>query len=440
MRRFLLFLLLTAALPAATHAQGAQYRATPGTFAITNARVETVTRGTLERATVVIADGRIAAVGAEATVPAGATVIDGTGLTVYPGFIDSGTRLGLIEIGSVPETSDLQEIGEVKPQMRALTAVNPASVLIPVTRVAGVTTVLTVPRGGLVPGTAALIHLHGHTPQQMAAGFEAVQLVFPSTARRGPFDRREQSAIDRAAREAVERLDEVWRQATLYARLDSARATQRGAAGPAFQPEMAAMAGVVRGEQPLLIEANAASDITRALEWAAARRIPRVILTGVAEGWRVADRIAAAGVPVIAGPVLSLPTRASDRYDRPFTNVALMRQAGVTVALRTDEAENVRNLPFHAGFAVAYGQALGFTQQAALEAVTIVPARLFGLEAELGSVEAGKVANLFLADGDPFEPRTQIRDLFIGGYRVPLVSRQTELNDEYLRRVPGLQP
>ena len=429
--RLVALVALAAAVPAA--AQGPQYRAETGTFALTDCRIETVTAGTIPRGTVVIAAGRIAAVGPDAAVPAGAMQVPCAGGTVYPGLFDSGARVGLQEIGAASVTVDLDEIGEVTPQMRALTAVNPSSVHIPVTRLSGVTTVLTRPRGGLMPGTAALISMLGYTPAEMAAGFEGVVLSFPASGRRGPGDRREQAEVDRTAREALARLDAVWREAVVYARLDSARTASGSDAELPYQPEMAALLPVVRGERVLLVEANASADITAALAWLAGKRV-RAVLTGVAEGWRVADKIAAAGLSVIVGPVLALPTRASDRYTRPFENAGLLHAAGVTVAVRSDEKDNARNLPFHAGFAAAYGAESGFGPAEALAAVTINPARIFGVDDRLGSIEPGKDATLFVADGDPFEARTRVTALFIRGQRVPLVSRQTELYEEFLRR------
>lgn len=435
MRLALLALALLLTVPAS--AQGAQYRATGGSFALTDCRIETITRGTIERGTVVIEDGRITAVG-EAAVPAGARTVSCDGGTVYPGFIDSGTQIGLSEVGSVAETQDSDELGNVTPQMEALTAINPSSVHLPLTRVAGVTTALSVPQGGLFPGTAALVDLHGYTPDQLATGFEGVVLNFPVSGRRGLFDRRDQEAIDKAAKEALEALDETWEQAVLYARIDSARAAGRGGE-MAYQPEMAALLPVVRGQRTLLVEANTAADIVAAITWLDGKNVDAV-LTGVAEGWRVADKIAEAGLSVITGPVTGMPTRTSDRYDRTYQNAALMAQAGITVALRTDDGmQNYRNLPFHAGFAVAYGQEVGFDRAAALEAITINPARIFGVDDHLGSIEVGKAGTLFVADGDPFEPATQVTAVFIDGLMIPLVSRQTELYDEYLRRSPGLQ-
>lgn len=434
MRPLLFSLALLAAAPAL--AQGPQYRARGGSFALTDCRIETVTRGTIERGTVVIEDGQITAVG-ETAAPAGATVVPCDGGTVYPGMIDSGTLLGLQEVGSLSETEDYDEIGDVTPQMSALTAINPSTIHVPITRLAGVTTALAVPQGGAMPGTAALVNLHGYTPDQMAAGFEGVVLNFPAAGRRGRWDRRPEAAIEKAYNEAIEAIDEVWDEAQTYARIDSARAAS-GTGDLPYQPELAALLPVVRGERVLLVEVNAAKDIEKALEWLEDKDVSAA-LTGVAEGWRVADQIAEAGLPVIVGPVTGLPTRDSDRYDRTYQNAALIAQAGVPVSLRTmDDMQNYRNLPFHAGFAVAYGQDVGFDRRAALEAVTINPARVFGVDDRMGSIEVGKDATLFVADGDPFEPATEVTAVFVEGFQVPLVSRQTELYDEYLNRTPGL--
>ncbi len=361
-------------------------------------------------------------------------MIDCRGQSVYPGFIDGGTKLGLGEIGSISLTQDANEVGDIVPHMKALTAVNPNSVAIPVTRVNGVTTVLTVPQGGLFPGQAALINLLGYTPDQMYAGFQGVVLRYPASGRRGRRDRRSEEERKKEEEKALKQLNELWEQAVLYARIDSAaRADAAVQAEP--NPPLQALAPVVRGEATLLVEVDKEKDILSALRWVKEKKIERVVFTGLQEGWRVADSLAAARMPVIAGPVLRTPSRSSDRYDTPYTNPAKMQQAGLLLALRTDETENVRNLPFHAGFAAAYG--LG--KEEALKAVTINPARIFGLADQLGSLEEGKVANLFVCDGDPFETKTQISHLFISGFQVPLDSRHIRLYNEFLERQPGLK-
>lgn len=401
-----------------------------GTFALTNATIETVTKGTVTNGTVIISNGKITYVGAATAAPQGAEVIDCKGKWIYPGFIDGGTNIGLSEVGSDQRTRDLNEIGDVIPQMQALTAVNPNSALIPVTRVSGVTTAITAPVGGMFPGTAALINLHGYTPDQMYANFKGLVVNFPSTGRRGGFDRRSDEDIKSATEKAMKKLNDVFDRALQYHKLDSAMKGK----GLEYYPEMEAMLPAVRGERMIMVEVNAAKDILEALKWIKERKLKKVVLTGCREGWRVAGEIAKSGIPVITGPVLALPSRDYDRYDKAYANPGLMKKAGVKVALRTSETENVRNLLFNAGFAATYG--LG--REEALKAITIVPAEIFGVSDKLGSIEVGKAANIVVSDGDPFETRTNIIHVFIDGWQIPMVSRHTQLYDEFLKRDPGV--
>lgn len=405
-----------------------------GVFALTNATIETVTKGTIQNGTLVIKDGNIEALGTNVTVPAGAEVINCQGLTIYPGMIEGGARLGLVEVNSDPRTRDFSEIGEVIPHIKALSAVNPNSVLIPVTRVSGVTTALAVPSGGLFSGTAALVNLYGYTPDQMFAGFEAVVLNFPSTGKRGRFDRRSEEDIKKAADKALKNLDEVWTKVTQYHKVDSAIRKGNSSEKLSYYPEMEALLPALRGEQTLMINVNAANDIKAAIKWVEGKNL-KVIFCGVSEGWRAAKELAEAKIPVITGPVLSTPTRAYDRYDRPYANAGIMQKAGVKVALRTNNAENVRNLPFEAGFAATYGMG----KEEALKAITIVPAEIFGVADRLGSLEVGKQANLFVTDGDPFETKTNVKHVFINGWMIPLDSRQIQLYEEFLERQPGVK-
>lgn len=419
---------LLALLPVAAMAQidGEFVKPRTGKFLLQNATVVTVTKGTLTNTSVLVENGKIAQVGSN--ISAGdAEVIDCTGKFIYPGMIDSGTRLGIVEVSSLPETVDYAEIGNVTPNMQALTTVNPNSEAIGVTRVSGVTTVLTVPTGGLFPGTAALINLNGYTPDQMFGGFKAVVMNFPTSARRGRFDRRSDEDVKKDAEKALKEANEIWENAKNYNKLKQAGAELQ------YYPEMDQLAKVVAGELPLLVVVDAASDIQSAIKWVQGKNI-KVIFSGVAEGWRVADEIAKAKIPVITGPVQALPTRTSDRYDAAYANAGKLAKAGVKVALRTDEEENVRNLPFHAAFAAAYG--LG--KEEAFKAITINPAEIFGLQDQYGSVEAGKRANLVISTGDPLETSSQILHVFIDGYRIPMSNRHIRLYQEFLERSPGL--
>lgn len=400
-------------------------KARGGKFALTNAKIYTVTNGIIENGTVIINNGIIEAVGANVKIPADAEVFDYKGREIYPGMIDSGTKLGLQEIGSIAEAKDFREFGDISPQMQALSAVNPNSVAIPVTRVSGVTTALTMPEGGVLPGTAATINLFGYTPDQMYAGSKGVVMNFPSAQRRW---RQTEEQAKKARETALKTVNDAWDKAEVYAKIQNSPNTR-------YYPEMEALAKVVNGEMLLYIEVNTAKDIVSALEWVKERGYEKVVLTGVAEGWRVADKIAKAGIPVIAGPVQSLPTRQSDAYDAAYKNPSVMQKAGVKVALRTSDTENSRNLPYHAGFAAAYGMG----REEALKAVTINAAEIMGVGKDLGSIEVGKKANIFVATGDPFETSTQIINVFIDGYLIPMTSRQTDLYDEFLHRVPGTQ-
>jgi len=407
-------------------------KAEKGIFLLKNATLHTISSG-VYKGDILLKDGIIAEIGTLIRNVQNATTIDCTGKHIYPGFIDSGSRLGLVEIDTVSVTNDFNELGDFVPHMKALTAVNPNAVAIPVTRVNGVTTVFAKPDGGTFPGTGALIDLFGYSPEQMSSGSERVIMRYPSTGRRGRWDRRSEEDVKKDAEKALKNINDVWESAVQYMKIDSVSREEKQI-WMTNNPQMASMLPIVKGEQPLFIEVNAKNDIESALEWVDSKKM-KAVFTGVAEGWRVADKLAKANISVITGPVLSTPRRDNDRYDAAYTNPSKMAKAGVKVALRTDNAENTRNLPFNAAFAAAYG--LGIEN--ALRAITLTPAEIFGVADKYGSLEKGKVANLFVADGDPFETKTKIEKLFIRGWSIPLESRQTLLYDEFLERTPGLK-
>lgn len=403
-----------------------------GTFLLKDATIHTVTNGVIQ-GDLLIKDGMISKIGTVTQMDAGTTTIMCTGMHIYPGFIDGGTTLGLSEVGSISLTRDNRELGDFTPHMQALTAVNPNSVSIPVTRTNGVTTVISKTAGGLFPGTAALINLHGYTPNQMYAGFKGVQMNFPSTGKRGRWDRRSPEDIKKDGEKAMKKMNGIWEKARQYAAIDSAaKATNQKMDD--YNPQMESLLPVVRGEAPLMVEVNKDSDIKAAIKWVEENKL-NVIFTGVSEGYRVTKELAESGIPVVTGPVLSVPGRTSVSYDISYKNPSIMQKAGIKVAIRSNETENVRNLPFNAGFAAAYGMGV----EEALKAITIIPAEIFGVSDKLGSLEEGKIANVFVSNGDPFETKTQIEHLFINGYKVPIESRHTLLYDEFLQRDPGVE-
>lgn len=402
------------------------------TYAISNATVVPVVGERIGRATVVIRDGRIAAVGAGVAAPAEATVIDGSGLFVYPGMIDSGTRLGLTEIGSVPGGEDQQELGEFNPHNTALTAVNPHSELIPVTRANGVTAVITAPRGGLVSGQAALIDLSGWTPAEMAVSPRAAMVMsFPRLAGRGGGFGIGPRQSESERREQFERQTRALRtylaDARAYAEI-KARLAAGGSGTQEANLAMEAMVPVMRGEMPVVFDVETADQVRGVLALADSFNL-RVILRGASGAWRLADTLAARRIPVIVGPTTQTPS-ADEPYDAVYANPGVLARAGVLIAFQTADAANVRNLPYHAALASAYG----LDPDEALRAVTINPARIWGIADRYGSIEVGKVANLIVTTGDPLDVRSVVRHLLVRGRLVPLDDRHTRLYERFRNR------
>ncbi|MBI3649658.1 MAG: amidohydrolase family protein [Acidobacteria bacterium] len=409
------------------------------TYAIRNARIVTVTGAVIEKGTVVIAKGKIAAVGANVSVPSKARVIDATGLSVYPGLIDSGTTLGLEEIGSVAGGQDTAEIGDNNANLQVIVAVNPSSSHLPVARVNGITTALTAPQGGLIAGQSALINLAGWTWKEMALKTPvAMHINFPTgdgAGGRGGFDfgpianPRSLVEIRREQDKQIDKLKTILNEAKIYGEAKDAKAQDSTLPKLDVDLKKEALLPVVRGQMPVVIEVQMARDIKKALEFADEMKL-KIIISGGVEAYKVADLLKAKNIPVIIGPVLRFPANEDDAYDAPFTNASQLMKAGVKIAFQTSDSANSRNLPYHAGMAAAFG----LSKEDALKALTIYPAEIWGVADKIGSIEVGKVANLIITDGDPLEIITQIKHLFINGHQVPLTSRHTELYEKYKAR------
>lgn len=403
-----------------------------GKFALINATVHTVSDGVIMNGVVLVNGERIEFVGSNVKPTADYTVIDLTGKHIWPGMIDAGTSLGLIEISAIPVTVDNAEVGNFNPNMRAFTAINPNSPAIAVTRVEGVTTVIAEPASGLISGTATLIDLFGYSPDSMAVKADAAMIMnWPVAGRRGWFDQRTDDQLKEQFEAQLHEMRDRWSKAKFYHEMMAA--FERAPAGktrPDKDQQMEGMRNVFRGEIPVMIRVDREADIREALKWVAANPDVKFIFTSVAEGWRVADEIAAAKVPVIVGPVLRLPSRDYDHYQRPYQNAGILHKAGVLVALRTGQTENVRNLPFQAGYSATYGM----PKDEAVKAVTLNPAKIFGVDDRLGSIAPGKIANIVVTNGDLLETMTQVEMVFIRGRNLPLTSRQVQLYREFIDR------
>jgi imidazolonepropionase-like amidohydrolase len=387
------------------------------TIAITGGTVYPVSGPKIDNATVLIRDGRIAAVGTTVAIPTGATRIDAAGKWVTPGLIDGAGNMGLREISAVQNTNEGTLRGnEVAAAFNVAEGINPASTLIPVTRIEGITTTLAVPGGDLIWGQAVLIDLDGTTIEAMVAK-SPVGIV-------ADLSEGAKSAGGGSRAGVAQRLRRVFNDALEYSRrrTDYSRAQMQGLAASAADLE--ALLPVLRGQLPLIVVANRRSDIETALRIAREYKL-RLILAGAAEGWEIADKIAAAGVPVLVQPLDNIP--GYDALGVRYENAALLMKGGVKVSLLETQTENSRNLRQQAGNAVAYGM----TWEQALRAVTLSPAETFGVASQYGSLEVGKVANVVVWTGDPFEFSTGVEHVFIRGREIPLRSRQTELMERY---------
>jgi imidazolonepropionase-like amidohydrolase len=391
------------------------------TIAIVGGTVYPVSGPKLEHATVLVQDGKVAAVGSSVAIPAGAVRIDATGAWVTPGLIDGAGQMGLNEIDAVAPTNDAGVKNDtVAAAFNVTEGINPASTLIPITRIAGITTALAVPESGLVRGQAVLIDLDGATVETMLVKSPAAMVAELSERTK------DVGGGSRAA--AAARLRHVLDDAAEYSRrkADWARAQMHPLAASAR--DLAALAPVLRGELLLIIFANRRSDIETALRIAREYRL-KLVLAGAAEAWEVAPAVARAAVPVLVEPLDNVPSY--DGLGVRYQNAALLVRAGVKVALLETDTHKMRNLRQQAGNAVAYG----LTWDEALRAVTLSPAEIFGVASRYGSLEPGKVANIVVWSGDPFEFSTRVEHVIIRGREIRLESRQTELLRRY-RKLP----
>jgi len=407
--------LLLAAAPAAAQ-----------TIAITGGTVYPVSGPAIRGGTVLIQNGRITAVGAGIAIPAGAQRIDATGKWVTPGLFESSTTMGLVEVDAVRETNDY-EIRDVAPgsgdqvaaAFNVADGLNPRSMVIPVSRIAGVTTAVSRPSGGLIAGQAVAIDLAGNRMEDMLIGGPVA--MFASIAENS----RDAGGGTRGGQSM--RLREVLEDARAWAR--NRQAFERGETRDfsVSRLDLEALQPVLAGRMPLAVEAHRASDIQTVLRIGREYGLKLVIVGGT-EAWMVASDLAQARVPVLVKVLNNLPG-SFESLGATYENAARLRRAGVQVAITSGETFKAYNIRQEAGNAVAYG----LPWDEALRAVTLAPAQIFGVSDRYGSLEAGKVADVVVWDGDPLELLTRVSHVIIRGREVPLVSRETQLRDRYRR-------
>jgi imidazolonepropionase-like amidohydrolase len=401
------------------------------TLLLTGATIHTVSGVTITNGQVLVRDGKIAAIGN--SIPAAeAQKISLNGLHLYPGLIALNTDLGLVEIDAVRATVDVRESGEYTPDVYSWLAVNPDSELLPVARANGISHFEAVPQGAVVAGQSGLLALDGWTTEQMVIKQAvALHVYWPNaqldtTPKEKSRDLEKWKSLedqDKERKEKLRQLDDFFTEARAYAK------ARNGAKDFQIVPAWEAMLPVVRGEIPVMIHADDARQIRAAVAWATTNGVKMILADGL-DAWRVADLLATNKVPVIFNHTFTLPQRTTDAYDAQFRAAGILSRAGVRFAFSGGGGSLVKNLPYTAAQAVAFG----LPADEALKAITLYPAQIIGVTERLGSIEVGKDATFFVTDGDVLDIRSNVKRMWIGGKEVNLENRHTRLYEKYRNR------
>lgn len=406
------------------------------TLALVGGLVHPVSQPDIAQGTVLIRDGKLAAVGGKIDFPPGTKVVDVAGKHVYPSLFPPLTVLGLVEISSVRGTVDAAGIGEINPQARPDFAVNFDSELLPVARSAGILIAGVAPTGGIVSGTVAALKLEGWTREDATMKVPAaVAVIWPELRLdRSPRARLSIRLQEKRRDEALEKLRNAFAEARAYLKARTAEG-KRGVPRHDVDPRMEALGPVVEGKIPVIVTAESVQQIRAALQWAKEQDL-KIVIAGASDAWRVADELARAKVPVILAPPLSVPRRPDEPYDTTFTGPAILSKAGVRIAFndgsQPGSAPTVRDLPQQAAMAVAFG----LPRDQAVQAMTLEPARILGVADRVGSLEAGKDATLFVSDGDILDLRTHVVAAYLEGRPLDLSDRHKRLYERYRNRPP----
>ncbi len=386
------------------------------TIAITGGTVFPVSGPKLEHGTVIIRDGRIVQVGAGIAVPAGAQQIDATGKWVTPGLFHGGTTLGLVEVGSISDTRENVENGDINASFNVAEGLNPAATTIPVARMAGVTTAFVAPTDGLIGGQGVIIGLAGDRIEDLIRVSPAALVMSFGQ------DGRDAGGGSRSGELA--KIRQLFNDALEY---DRRRAEYgRNALRPLAAPpaDLDVLVQALQGKLLVVALADRKSDIESALRVAREFHL-RLVLAGGAEGWMLAPQLAAAGVPVLVQNMRDVPRW--DALNARLDNATILRQAGVNVVIAQNDDGRDRDLRWSAGNAVRNGM----TWDDALRAITLAPAQAFNVADRMGSLETGKIADVVVWSADPLDFASTAEHVIIGGKEVPLTSRMTELRERY---------
>jgi len=392
--------------------------------------LHTVSQGVLAGTDLLFESGKITKIGRDLAAPEAADVVDVRGKRVYPGLIAPATIIGLRDIDAVRATRDETEVGRIHPEVSASVAYNPDSEIIPTVRNHGIAVAQIAPSGSLLRGRSFITNLDGWTKDDSAVRLaDGMFLAWPAVAAptvAAPAGSKPKEGPSNDQKAEDERTE-------LRRAFDDARGYMLAKkAGTSYGADLRweAMIPVLEKSQPLYVVANDARQIVEAIDFAKAQDV-RMILVGGAEAHRAAAKLVEAGIPVILRNVIERPLRQDDAYDLAYRVPALLHEAGVTFCLSNEGSWQARNLPLQAGQAVAYG----LPHDVALRAITLSAAKILGVDGELGSLDVGKRATLFVQDADPIDNfGAPVERMWIDGREVDLDDRQKRLRDKYRQK------
>lgn len=403
-----------------------------GTTIITNTTVHVGNGKKIEKASIVITDGKIAAVGTSITAPPGATVVDGEGKHVYPGIILPVSNLGLVEVSAVRASNDVREIGDMNPNVRSIVAYNTDSEVINTLRSNGILLANVVPQGSFLAGSSSVVQLDAWNWEDAAYKTDAgMHFYMPSLMSRGRgfggfsrFGPQQNSQTD-PVQEGINKIEELksfFRQAKSYLAEEKHTATNL---------KFESVKGLFDRTQKFYVHANIVKQMLLALDFVKEFNFDMVIVGG-SESWQIPDLLRQHNVSVILQQPHSLPTLADDDVDQPYKIAAILQKAGVLFSISDDDNQTRgRNIAFNAGTAAAYG----LTQEEALQAITLNAAKILGVSDKTGSIEVGKDANIIISEGDILDMMTSnVTDAFIQGRKIDLTDKHKLLNERFQQK------
>lgn len=423
--KYFILLLCCSAATAAAIAQPTVYPAPAQQerIALLHATIHIGNGEVIEDGTLVFNNGRIEQVGRSVDVK-GARQIDCSGKQVYPGLILSNSDLGLVEVPSVRATRDVDELGELNPNVRSIVAYNTDSRVINTLRIDGILMANIVPDGSLITGSSSVVQLDAWNWEDAAYAKDngihfKMPSLLPRPARRGGFGRTQQGDPQKAALDKIEEVKTFFRQAKAYMALQH---------HDAVNLKFEAVKGLYDGSKKLFIHCNIVKEMLIAVDIAKEFGF-KVVIVGGSDSWQIADILKENKIAVILNQMHDLPNMVDDDIDQPFKTPYLLHKAGVLFAINDEDGNTrSRNLAFNAGTAAAYG--LG--SEAALQAITLDAAKILGIDDRAGSLEKGKDANIVVSDGDILDMRGNIlRYAFIQGRQINLTSKQELLYERY---------